>query len=498
MTEIYSRIDVDNINRFDGDRGWGYARRVLPKTPQALIRKTRQGQLDYDLIKMPQIFQLAVEVLGLILDNAIVAQTCSDQSSESGEDDSPAQMESESNDDMEDNLDIPNSSGAAAGDGEAEGDAEGKSGDSKSDGSSGKKVAPAPKNSTPISEQELKDALEKQQKFLDGETPKEEIDETTADQITAVEQSGAEEVEVDTGITKTKVMVLNKLTTSILNSGVFPFVEGLPYYSRPDANWIAPQCSNSVKAVKDGFRMGRILSSRLAIRNQNQVTKFNRRPRGKIDKRRLSGLDIGDESVFYNTRMTEYQPVVAHMSIDASGSMVGEKWTRALTVGIAVAVAADTINNLDFVLSIRSGGGNFSGGDGATIAIIYDSREDNPSKIKKLFPYITTAGNTPEGLCFAAILDRLTKERHGDRYFINLSDGEPVFGGYTGSHAHKHTRDQVNHMREAGMNILSYFIGPIGTESTAFKVMYGKDASFIDVRQISKLTGTLNKLFLVR
>ena len=566
MSEIYRLIDVDNINRFDADKGWKYAERALPSSGRGRVgTKLMLGQppLKYDLDKMPQIFKLAVEVLGLIFDNAIIANQTSDDGGQDGDESDGSVGESgESDGDMEDNLDTPqmscdsgegesgededsddedsddeDSKGAGSkdededsdddsddedskgskGDESEEDDSEEKGkgsegddeedeeddsegddeeDDSEGDDSTEKKADPKPENSKDIDEDALEEALEKQKAFLDGAVIKDEIDDSTDKQVTAIQQSGAEQVDVPHGLEKTKVMVMNKLTKSILTSGAFPFVDGLGY-ADIDANWHPPVCPDSEAAVKDGFRMGRMLASRLSIRNQNQVTTFNRRRSGKIDKRRLSNLGHGDDSVFYKLRMTEYQPVLGHMSIDASGSMNGEPWRKAMASAIAIAVAADTIENLDFVISIRAGAGFGIGG--ATIAIIYDSRVDNPSKIKALFPYITTAGNTPEGLCFAAILETLIKEQHGDRYFINLSDGQPYFHMYSGAHAHKHTREQVNRMRAEGMNILSYFVGHADPDDiAAFKVMYGNDASFIDVSKISSLVSTLNKLFLVR
>ena len=528
MSEIYQVIDVNNINRFDGDKGWGYAHRILSNRSGT---KTAAGRppLNYELRKMPKIFQLAVEVLGLIFDNAIIANQTSDMAGEDGEesDDSAGQPGAQDDNDMEDNLDMPDmvsegQGGAGAGSGQtsdsdsddgsdddsdsddddsdSDEDSKGSGSDEDSDdkdsegedsddtdGSVEKTSSPPEhKNTYPVDEKELEEALKKQLQFLEGEVPKDQITDSVDQQITAIQQSGAEQVEVETGTTRTKVLVMNKLTKSIMESGVFAFWAGQsgdPY---------------SRTAVTNGFRMGRILASRLAIRNQNQVTRFNRRQRGSIDKRRLANLGAGDDSVFYRLRETAYQPVLAHMSIDASGSMSGLKWTNAMAVGIAVAVAADTIQNLDIVISIRAGGAY---GDGASIAIIYDSRVDNPSKIKQLFPFITTAGNTPEGLCFAAILDTLLKEKHGDRYFINLSDGEPWFGGYSGQHAYNHTRDQVNLMRASGMNILSYFVSnglPDVGERKSFTTMYGKDASFVDVTKVVSLANTLNTLFLVR
>jgi len=243
--------------------------------------------------------------------------------------------------------------------------------------------------------------------------------------------------------------------------------------------------------------MGAILSHRLEIRNQTQIARFNRRNTGKVDRRRLHSLGAGEESVFYRTKIAEFDPVLVHMTLDASGSMNGDKWRRSLSVAVALAVASEKIENLDLVISMRA-----AVGDNAVIAIIYDSREDTPSKIKTLFPYLATNGGTPEGLCFAAIMDDLLTEKHGERYFLNVSDGEPAYGEYCGEAAWKHTREQVNRIRGEGLKILSYYVQDnsyYGSNTKqAFEVMYGKDASYIDVTRIPSVVSTLNRLFLDR
>jgi nitric oxide reductase activation protein len=108
------------------------------------------------------------------------------------------------------------------------------------------------------------------------------------------------------------------------------------------------------------------------------------------------------------------------------------------------------------------------------------------------------------------IISRTGNER---KYFINLSDGQPAFssynrGGfyYSGEPALAHTARQVQLMRDAGVKVLSYFIsynastygsyGSSGYDQSAFKTMYGQDASFIDPKSIPSIAMTLNKLFL--
>ena len=532
---IYGLIDVNHINRFDNDRGYKYVNQQV---------KLNDTQYDFD--KMPQVFQLAVKVMDIILNNCLPVVN-------------PPQMPQQPNagpppkdDTMEDNLDLGQSGGLCAGDsdGDDSEDSDDESGDgsgtedsetdnesgdsgdekdsksdsdddkdpteSKDDNCKDKHAADSPKKEGKLNDKKLQKALEKQMEFLNGDVQKKKVTRKTDKQVKAIEKSGASEVEVSHEnygeTTKTKVLVLRRFTREILESGAFPFTPGMrmthggggkndgwSLQSPSRKNWKPSVDQFSEKAVENGFRMGNILAQRLQIRNMEQVTRFNRRDRGKIERRRLHALGAGDTSVFYKDRTTKFAPVLAHMTLDSSSSMYGEKWTQALTVGIAVAVAASKINNLDFVLSMRSGIGV------PCIAIIYDSRVDKPMKIRQLFPYLTTIGNTPEGLCFAAIMDDLLSERHGERFFINLSDGQPFFYGYSGTSAWKHTREQINILRGSGLKILSYFITDDGKYSwdssdskEGFETMYGKDAQFIEVDKITSLTRTLNRLFLIR
>jgi nitric oxide reductase activation protein len=122
-----------------------------------------------------------------------------------------------------------------------------------------------------------------------------------------------------------------------------------------------------------------------------------------------------------------------------------------------------------------------------------------------LFAHLRVAGTTPEGLCFEAIMDEIiptSKDR--DSYFLNFSDGMPMFSNndisYYYDDALSHTKKMVNEMRTKGIKVLSYFIGDSDYEReqtmSDFKTMYGKDAEFVDVTSVMSISKTMNKKFL--
>ena len=90
-----------------------------------------------------------------------------------------------------------------------------------------------------------------------------------------------------------------------------------------------------------------------------------------------------------------------------------------------------------------------------------------------------------------------------DSYFLNFSDGMPMFGGdgfdYYGEEALQHTKRQVKEILKKGIKVMSYFIGgeyESDRNSNDFKTMYGNDAEFVDVTKVSSLAKTMNDLFL--
>ena len=136
--------------------------------------------------------------------------------------------------------------------------------------------------------------------------------------------------------------------------------------------------------------------------------------------------------------------------------------------------------------------------------VAYDSRVDNFSKVKKMFPSIYPGGTTPEGLCFEAIMkDILPTTQNRDSYFLNLSDGMPMFSNQNFNYYHQealnHTKSQVDEFRKMGIKVLSYFVGDSYDRSNTmedFKKMYGNDAEFININNVTQISKTMNEKFL--
>jgi len=246
-----------------------------------------------------------------------------------------------------------------------------------------------------------------------------------------------------------------------------------------------------------------MLGRKLQVRGEESSLKFTRQDSGKIDKRLISELGFGNSNVFSQTFVERYNKAYLHISVDASGSMSGDKWNKAMTSAVAMIKASDMAGNIDVVLSIRTthGKGNT---DVPLIMVCYDSRTDKIQKVKSLFPALNVAGTTPEGLCFEAIQkDLIPGNSNQDSYFINFSDGQPYYGNneiqYQGRDAESHTRKMVNNMRNIGISVLSYFIGgeySYDSDNESFTNMYGKDAEFINATNMMQVAKTMNKKFL--
>ena len=249
-----------------------------------------------------------------------------------------------------------------------------------------------------------------------------------------------------------------------------------------------------------------MLGRKLQVRGEESSLKFTRQDSGKIDKRLISELGFGNSDVFSQTFVERYNKAYLHISVDASGSMGGKKWNKAMTSAVAMIKACDMAGNIDVVVSIRTT--NYNRGDSGQgvplIVVCYDSRTDKLSKVRSLFPALDVDGVTPEGLCFEAIQkDLIPGNSNQDSYFINFSDGQPWFSNkeirYSGTTAENHTKKMCNNMRAMGISVLSYFIGgnyESSSDMSTFKNMYGNDASFINATNMMEVAKTMNKKFL--
>ena len=351
---------------------------------------------------------------------------------------------------------------------------------------------------------QLENAIKKQKKFMDGDITKKKLSKKDKSAMDTVESAGMSYVDV-AGVhdrwsgkkIPTKVLMVKKFNKALAESNTISMI------SHPETRYY----QDYQECINKGLVMGTILGKKLQVRGESRETKWTRLDSGRIDKRLIAELGFGNTNVFSQTFVDRYNKAYLHISVDASGSMSGSKWNKAMTSAVAMIKAADMSGTIDVVLSIRTTHSSRRGGsDVPLILVAYDSRKDKLVKVKNLFSALEVSGTTPEGLCFEAIeKDLIPGNSNQDSYFINYSDGQPYFGNseiqYSGDRAEAHTKKMCDGMRAKGISVLSYFITDYDVSDDdydvkAFKRMYGKDAEFIKPTNMMAVAKTMNKKFL--
>jgi hypothetical protein len=383
---------------------------------------------------------------------------------------------------------------------------------------------------------EIDALMDKQRKFLMGDISKEAVTDYQKALLDLIEKHGIIIVQVDVPIAvggndacfKVDCIVVHKMTKELVLSGngVFPMSGAM----RMGQDVPEPPKDVS-EAVRKGIILGTKLGRKLQIRAEVHPIKVIRKKVGKINRRQLHEAAFDAEDLFQKTYIERRPDANLHITVDASSSMAGDKWYRTMTAVTAICKAASMIDNVHVTVSFRttqSSGGTML----PYVVLAYDSKVDKFNKVRTLFPYLVPNGCTPEGLAFGAtmsLFEGITPDEE-ERYFLNLSDGEPCFHmaapdtgiplSYSGDTGASHTKTQVDKIRRLGVEILSYFIeesfrwGDPNVQSLAekrqkkqmdetpqrrdFRKMYGKNAKFIDVNSIVDLAKTINGLFLTK
>ena len=367
---------------------------------------------------------------------------------------------------------------------------------------------------SPQQKKQLENAIKKQKDFMSGKTSKKNVTKKELQDLQTIESSGMSYVEVGDGLKSwdgrkmnTKCIVVREFTKSLIDSNTISMI----------SKWNGDRYDDNVENgyekdyIAEGIRLGTVLGRKLQVRGESRETKWTRLDSGRIDKRLVAELGFGNDRVFSNSFVEEYSDAFLHISIDASGSMGGRKWTNTMKSVVAMTKAIDMINNVDVVVSFRttqtSSNGRTRRGDTTKplILIAYDSRKDSFIKVKTLFKYLTVAGTTPEGLCYEAIMDEMVEGmKDRESYFLNFSDGMPMFQNddldYYHGTATNHTKKMVKELRNRGIKVLSYFVGDSDYDRdrsmSDFKKMYGKDSQYIDITSVTAVSRTMNKKFL--
>jgi len=351
------------------------------------------------------------------------------------------------------------------------------------------------------SKEEIKKAFAKQEEFLKGNVHKAKVNKKEKQQIETITKSKIDVKNVtardDKGVKHTNipVHVIDGITPSIIESNLY-------------------ECFGRVnlmnKQIDEGVSKGKKLLRKLRIRNEQITLHSNRLKSGKIDPRRIHAASF-EEDLFYKIDRSNYKPISLHVSIDGSGSMEGTKWWQTLINTIALGYISLHMNNIDLTISIRTTGKDLSKSSMTAhvplLILAFNSKKHTLSDLKRLGHY-KTKGLTPEGMCLNALNEYIPNSSYYlDSYLINMSDGYPTFEQYgkftyKGITAILDTAKAVKDIKKKGVNILSYFIQSSSTKIKEeelienFQIMYGKEASFIDPKNMHEVTKTLNDLFL--
>ena len=253
------------------------------------------------------------------------------------------------------------------------------------------------------------------------------------------------------------------------------------------------------EVVAKGVVLGNMLAKRMQVRNEERTFISNRLKSGKIFNRHIALLGADVENIFYKTKTDKFKKSVIHISIDASGSMMGPNFNNSILTATAIAKACTFLKGVSCIISFRS-----QYESSPMMVIAYNSKKDHFSKILDIFPRLYAAATTPEGLCYEAYLAFINEEDSGDvdKFVINLSDGEPCFqlrkNTYTDATGEYHTKKVWNAILKSGVVGLSYFIGYNIRERNvkSFKFMYGKDAKFVEPGNIVQLATTVNEMLM--
>ena len=269
----------------------------------------------------------------------------------------------------------------------------------------------------------------------------------------------------------------------------------------------SPHITHNETVVK-GLSNGKKLLSKLKVRNTTKKDIYENQKKGKLDPSKIYKATF-DKNIFYRIEKEDFKNTFMHISLDLSGSMRGEKLTQTIQTAVSIAYAACNLKNFDVEITLRGTFNDTTTGDGRNsqsnqtplLAYFFDSRKDSVKKLNQL-KYLTIRGMTPEGICLDEIRKRLPPvSYYNEVYLLNISDGLPNINNvYKSTKAINHTKNVVKNIRANKVNVLSYYIHDTWDKTQkskeTFTKMYGKDAKFIDVNNISMIAKTINNLLL--
>ena len=335
--------------------------------------------------------------------------------------------------------------------------------------------------------------MEAQKKFANGEVKKQASTKTMSNRLEALKRVDVEVQQVGGtgGVNTMNALIYNLTTNNIvsdlasaakdkhsrlgtmshqelyeLNKRIDALRDAMPetISSRWESEKIYANDNDKVgrDAIELGLELGALLGRKLSTRNEVRELVYNRTRTGSIDKKRLAEAGYGVESVFKQIHVDKYKKGLLHISLDASGSMHGTKWTNTVLMTMAICKAVSYVQNLDVTVDLRctERGGR---SESPMCVWLYDSRINKLNHLTAAMGLVRCSSMTPEGLCTEALIKRGYYKKSDttlDTFYLNICDGQPGgINGYDGVSALDHTRRQVNILRnELNMQTLGYFV----------------------------------------
>jgi len=358
-------------------------------------------------------------------------------------------------------------------------------------------------------QKKLEKAIQQQRDFINGQLKKVgRLNKQQSTLVSAMRESGTETRIVNTGreggaINEVTTVVVKRVTKDVICAMPFLFVSNAADHIKGNVTnkYSTAHINEMNNVVTHGIILGKQLGNKLQLRNTDRTLKTTRLETGKIDRRLVAQLGYDNVNVFHRIVTDKFKNYFIHISIDASGSMSGDRIDQAIKSAVAIAQAASMTTGIRVQISLR-GTSDMQGKSERCVTIyVYDSAKDKISKIRNIFKYLNVFGCTPEGIAFRSIEKDIKADAKGDELiFINYSDGAPsnIHGVGRSYNGIDFTRKVVNDMRSIGINVISYFISENAWESErkAFKTMYGPDAQFINPVNMTDVSKTMNTKFL--
>jgi hypothetical protein len=243
------------------------------------------------------------------------------------------------------------------------------------------------------------------------------------------------------------------------------------------------------KIINEGIQLGKKLTKKLQLLNDNRVEKMSYKTRGQLDIKRLP-LYSSEKNIFHTINQHINQQQDIHLSIDLSGSMMGPKFEKSLKLASALCYCSLKIEGFNFSLSFRTTNSN---GVSAILVNVFDSKK-NTLKDIRLMKCLHPNGGTPEGI----LLEYVSKQLSPNSYIFSITDGSPNYKNGVESSV-KHTKECVNRINKIGYKLISFFVkGTYDKESSYknFQEIYKKNGYFIDINNINEVSKSINKILL--